>query len=321
MSFSEYPTIVATVVAITDRGKQSNIIQLLQQHYSMDPEDARQLIQKVPFKLPVSFFTLKEGQTAVRELVGLGCEITFRDLMDPEPEPEEEPAPEPEAEEPPVVEEITSVSPPEPPPQEALVDEGAESEKTEEEPEPSGWWKLWERRIIRLGSYFILISFLTIAYWFLALDRHWTAPKDGMPSEFRDFSKTALGKLVSQIDEQIKQMGSMDQFLKELPEKLEQEKVTRPQREELSNHYHEKASRPKAKRDNIQTMRAIQMLKVALVANSKNQKAWKLLVEKYQERGMFYKMKKTQRSMLKAIGRDAMVEIYGVAVVDKLQRK
>ncbi len=320
MSFNEYPTIVAKVVAITDRGQQSKIVALLKQHYSMEQEDAYQLVQTVPFKLPVSFFTLKEAQTAVRELVGLGCEIKFRDLMDPEPE-EEEPAAEEEEEESPPVEEGPATYSELAEPVQLDDDETVEAEAgepEEEEPEKSGWWKLWERRIIRIGSYFILISFLTIVYWFLTLESQWEHSKGGEPVQLRDFSSTAMGKLVAQIDEKIKQMGSIDQFLKELPAKLEQGKVTQPQREKLSDHYQKKASQPGTKGDNIQAMRSIQMLKVSLVANRKNKKAWKMLVRRYQERGMHYKVKKTQRSMLKAIGRDAMVEIYGEAVVEKL---
>lgn len=315
MSLSEYPTVIAKIVAIKDRSQQSKIAELLQQHYAMEAEDARQAIQSLPCKLPASFFTLKEGQKAVRELVGLGCEIKFRDLLDPEPE-EEEPAPQEDDggqvdEEAPLTE-IELATPEQP------VEEAGEAEAEEEEPEKTGG--SWQRWIIKLGSIFILISFLTIVYWFLTLERHWSAPKDGMPSEFRDFSTTTLGRLVSQIDEKIKQMGSMDQFLKELPKTLEREQVTPPQRNELSDHYHKKASRPTPKSDNIQAMRAIQMLKVALVANKRNQKAWKLLVKKYQERGLKYKEKKTQRAMLKAIGRDAMVKIYGEAAVDQLSR-
>ena len=312
----EFPTVVARLVAITNRGQQNKIIQLLQEHYSMEAEDARTAVQSLPFKLPVSFFTVKEGQMAVRELVGLGCEITFRDLMDPEPEEEEELPSETEPETPPVVESVVEKEPEAPQPEEVPAEEG-EAEVKEEEPEEPGW--NWQRRVIQAGSLFILVSFLTIVYWFLTLDRHWTAPKDGMPSELRDFSKTTLGKLFSQIDEQINQMGSMDQFLEALPAKLE--KVTPPQRNEISNHYHQKASRPRKKDDNIQAMRAIQMLKVALVANKKNKKAWKLLVKSYQERGMKHKVKKTQRSMMRDIGREAMVEIYGEVAVQKLHKK
>ena len=81
MSLGEYPTVVARVVAINDRSQQSSIIALLQEHYSMDAQDALEAVSNLPFKLPAAFFTVQEGRAAVRQLMGLGCEVTLKDLV------------------------------------------------------------------------------------------------------------------------------------------------------------------------------------------------------------------------------------------------
>ncbi len=313
MGLGEYPTVTATLVALRDPGQKGHVLQLLKTHYSMSEEDAQQALGSLPFRLPVSFFTLKEGQNAVRELVGLGCEIKLRDMMDPEPEEEEEPAPAPA----PVVEsrvprpEISHRPAPPPP--------GLTEQK-----EKGG--KGVDQRYLLIGGGVLLVAagaLLLSGLFSGASDEKEISASEKVErveqGEDSIFRTPFLRDLAASIDAKLNKMQTMDQFLKRLSKRLDQNRVSREDRHALSDHYTRKAQKPRPKESNhIRTMRSLKMLEVALTINNKNRTAWTQMVEFYQRSGMSHRARKTQLDMMEQLGRSTMVDIYGEEAVAEL---
>lgn len=305
---NEYPTIVGTLVAINDLSQQGRIASLLQEYYSMTPQDAQAALVDLPFKLPVSFFTLDEGRKAVRQLEGLGCVIKFRDMLDPEPEEE-------------VVPEPVEVQPAAPVVEERQPRTTAAPAAKRVAKKRSGV----DHKLLLWGSAALALLVVVLLLWlFIEKSGDSTPSKrvESAPGSVEDsaiFHTPFLKKLSVAIEKKLNQMRPIDQFLKDLSRQLDQNQVTEPDREKLSNHYAKRAKQPRKRDDsNIRTMRSIKMLGIALAINNKNRTAWTQLVDAYQSKGMSYRVKKTQLDMMEQLGEETMIELYGEAVVQEL---
>ena len=305
MSLGEYPTVVARVVAINDRSQQSSIIALLQEHYSMDAQDALEAVSNLPFKLPAAFFTVQEGRAAVRQLMGLGCEVPLKDLTEPEEE-EEEPA---VVEQPPQPVVEKTVRPP-------TTAHAAKPPKAKPKKRKKSHLKL-------LGAVAVGAVLAIVALWFLNAQQSESpavvTTKKSSSEESAVFHTPFLKRLSTAIDKKLSQMRPIDEFLKDLSRQLDENQVSKPDRAALSTHYTKQAKKPRKREDaNIRTMRSIKMLGIALAINNKNRTAWTQLVDAYQSKGMNFRVKKTQQDMMAQLGESVMVELYGEAVVKEL---
>ncbi len=311
MSVSEYPTITATIRSIGGGG-EVRVSRLLQQHYSMNAEDADQAVRSLPFRLPQAFFTMQEGQVAIRELVALGCDVKLRDMMDPEPE--EEPAPEPEA----------VVVPDPSPTREIKRSEMAPKRPEKKEATPLPPWIVWGVVVVvavaLLGLGGLLLLKGEEESVSLSAPGEEAVVEGGEASSEGIFHTPFLQRLAASIDQQLSKLQSMDGFLKKLSGDLETNQVPQQDRVVISDHYSGRAMKRRPQdRENIGRMRSIQMLQVALTINDKNRKAWEQLVEVYLNSGMLYRAGQLQREMMEKLGEEVMVEIYGEEVVQQLR--
>ena len=306
---AEYPTVTATIVRLSSSAQRGAITKALQDHYSMSAEDAANALNNLPFRLPRSFFSVKDGQSSVRSLIENGCEIKLRDMMDPEPEEEEESEPEPQ----PVIEE---------PPRPKIVQSDMAVKKPEEKKKKG--FKINEKVVMALGGVVIgLVVALVVTMIVMAPpsgDSENRAAADALSEEERRIFHTPfLQRLATSINEQLNKLQSMEGFLESVSDQLDENQVSEPDREVISDHYSNKAMRPRAKDSrHIRTMRSIQMLEVALAINPRNTKAWSQLVEVYQDSGMSHRAKVKQKAMLVAVGEEEMAEIYGMELVQEL---
>jgi hypothetical protein len=280
-----YSTIVAKLVAIEDLSKLKHVVDRLEKHFSLSNAEAQKVVESLPYKLPVSFFTVKEAKIATHELSYFGCEIEIIDMMEEEEEPEPEESEvlevEPEAE---IVEKVVEKSET---PIAVAWDDDKKVEIIEEKPKYPPW-----ALPAAIGAALLVV---VMSAFLLFQDKSDDVVEvvDEQP-----FESEVLNEVARSVEKKMASMKSLDLFLDDLTSYLEEKQVTEEERELLSDHFVEKAAEKKEEEKlSVHAVRSLKLLEVAIGFNRRNRNAWMQMIELYRSNGLKYRAKKAQKEM------------------------